>query len=496
MTTRPDTDVWTASTRRQLRQLRHLRRLGSPRVTTDRRSRLRTKVFSRLPARRWLVTVTGLTTLLGSGAILALPAQAVAPNIPSGWHRSFVDNFTGAQGERLDPNRWIYTTGTSYPGGPANFGTGEVETMTSSTANVAQDGDGHLLITPRRDAQGNWTSGRVETRDASFQPRAGEVMRVEARMQLPKVSGAAAHGYWPAFWMLGAPYRQNRAGWPAVGEIDIMENVNGLNKTFATMHCGVFNYGPCEETTGLGGSRPCPGSTCQNGFHTYSVEWNRAVTPERMDFKVDGQLYNRVTADRVDAATWANATNHGYFLILNVAIGGGFPDGYGGADRTATVPGVPLVVDYVQVISHPGRATQVGPLAGERHEVEFAEATHGITYQEAFDVGGGQNAARLADGDWLLLRGVRFGATPGRSMTARVASALPPGVAGYVEVRIDNVNAAPAARVAVGGTGGWQSWQTVRSSPMSVSGTHDVYVRFTSAQPGDFANLNWITFSR
>lgn len=66
---------------------------------------------------------------------------------------------------------WQYTTGTSYPGGPANFGTGEIETMTADPANVSLDGTGNLRITPRRDAAGNWTSGRVETRRSDFEPR-------------------------------------------------------------------------------------------------------------------------------------------------------------------------------------------------------------------------------------------------------------------------------------------------------------------------------------
>ena len=73
---------------------------------------------------------------------------------------------------------------------------------------------------------------------------------------MPNVTGTAAEGYWPAFWMLGAPYRGNYQNWPSVGELDIMENVQGLNTVWATMHCGTNPGGPCNETTGLGGNLP------------------------------------------------------------------------------------------------------------------------------------------------------------------------------------------------------------------------------------------------
>ena len=75
--------------------------------------------------------------------------------------------------------------------------------MTNSTNNVSLDGNGNLRITPLRDAAGNWTSGRIETNRTDFQPPAGGKLRVEARIQMPNVTGAAAQGYWPAFWMLG-----------------------------------------------------------------------------------------------------------------------------------------------------------------------------------------------------------------------------------------------------------------------------------------------------
>ncbi|MFL6112837.1 MAG: 1,3-beta-glucanase, partial [Catenulispora sp.] len=154
-------------------------------------------------------------------------ANAAVP-APTGWTQIFADDFTGAANSRVGGN-WRYDTGTGYPGGPQNgFGTSEAETMTDSSANVAQDGSGNLKITALRGGPTGWTSGRIETNRDDFRPPAGGKLRVEARLRLPQTADPS--GYWPAFWMLGTPYRANPWGWPGVGEIDIMENVNGLNR--------------------------------------------------------------------------------------------------------------------------------------------------------------------------------------------------------------------------------------------------------------------------
>src|SRR5690349_16067176 len=295
--------------------------------------------------------VLGAVTVSGAVAAcltITFSANASVPPTPSGWNLVWSDDFTGAAGSPVNGANWLYDLGTSYPGGAGNWGTGEIETMTNSTANVYQDGGGNLAIKPIRAANGSWTSGRIETKRTDFQPAAGGKLRIESRLQMPNVTGAAAKGYWPAFWALGAPYRGNYQNWPGVGELDIMENVQGLNKVWATMHCGTNPGGPCNETTGIGNSVACPNTTCQSGFHTYAMEWDRSVTPEAIRFYVDGVNYHTVTANQVDATTWTNATNHGYFVILNVAMGGAFPDAFGGGLDAATEPGHPMVVDYVQ----------------------------------------------------------------------------------------------------------------------------------------------------
>ncbi|MDX3797513.1 glycoside hydrolase family 16 protein [Streptomyces sp. AK04-3B] len=458
---------------------------------------------SGIPRRRraLIAVLSTLGLAAAAAAAVTLPANASAPTPPSGWTQVFLDDFTGAAGTGVNTSDWQYSTGTSYPGGPANWGTGEVETMTDSTANVSLDGNGNLRITPLRDSAGRWTSGRIETNRTDFQPPSGGKLRVEARIQMPNVTGAAAEGYWPAFWALGAPYRGNYQNWPGVGELDIMENVQGLNKVWATMHCGSNPGGPCNETTGIGNSVACPNTTCQSGFHTYSMEWDRSVSPEAIRFYVDGVNYHTVTANQVDATTWTNATNHGYFVILNVAMGGAFPDAFGGGLDGDTQSGRPMVVDYVQVLQAAGTGggTTTPPPSGSRDaygtiQAESYDSQSGTITESTSDTGGGQNIGALANGDWALYKGVKFGSSAATQFRARVAGGAAGGVSGLVEVRLDSRSAAPVGSFAVAATGGWQSWRTIPANISSVTGTHDVYLTFTSGQPADFVNVNWFTF--
>src|SRR5437763_7121504 len=135
-------------------------------------------------SRRLLIAVSAAVAMAGASVAAALHAQAsVPPTTAPGWTLNFSDDFNGSAGSGVDGN-WRYTTGTSYPGGPANFGTGEVETMNRSTQNVSLDGTGNLRITALNNG-GAWTSGRVETNREDLQPPAGGKLWVEARIQLP-----------------------------------------------------------------------------------------------------------------------------------------------------------------------------------------------------------------------------------------------------------------------------------------------------------------------
>ncbi|TKX19584.1 putative glycosyl hydrolases family 16 protein [Elsinoe australis] len=279
----------------------------------------------------------------------ALPVLA-APSIP-GFTLTWADDFNGPANSLPNSANWLIDVGTSYPGGPANWGTGEIQTYTNSPNNIKLTGDGVLQITPLKEASGRWTSARIETQRNNFQAQEGRKMRIQARIIMPQVGGQEAIGYWPAFWTLGGNYRGNYQNWPSVGEFDIMENVNGINSVWGVMHCGVNPGGPCRETDGLPNNRACPGTACQGNWHEYTLEVDRTVTPEVARWFVDGQLYHQVTENTIGASTWAQAVQHGHFVLLNLAIGGAFPNNqYKSATPiAATVPNRPMYVDYVAV---------------------------------------------------------------------------------------------------------------------------------------------------
>jgi hypothetical protein len=315
-----------------------------------------TTASTRLRSRSLFAALAALV-LVAAWLTAVIDARAAIPPPPAGWSVQFSDDFNGPANSLPSGSNWRFSLGHGYPGGPPNWGTGEIAAHTNSPANVSLDGGGNLRITPRRDGAGNWTSARIETNRQNFKAPAGGVLRIEGRIQMPNVGGAAALGYWPAFWALGAPYRGNWWNWPGVGEFDVMENVNGVNRVWGVLHCGTSPGGTCNEKNGIANSRPCPGASCQGGFHAYRFEWDRSITPNQLRWFVDGQLFHSVSQAQIEPGAWAQMTSHeGYFVILNVAIGGEFPDNYSGT-RTpgpGIVPGHPMVVDYVTVMTRGG----------------------------------------------------------------------------------------------------------------------------------------------
>jgi beta-glucanase (GH16 family) len=295
---------------------------------------------------------TAPTTAGTAGKAAAAAAPSAVPAPPAGFTTTWSDDFNGAANAGLDTGVWRYDTG---PG--SSFGTGEIETMTNSTSNVYTDGSGHLVLKALHsgsDPGSGWTSGRVETQADGFGAVPGGVVRMQASIQQPNVTTANGAGYWPAFWMLGAPLRIG-VPWPGSGEVDILEDINGRSSVFGTLHCGVGSGGPCNETSGLGsGERACSG--CQTGYHTYAVEIDRSTSPEQIRWYLDGTDYFTLNSGQVDAATWSNAVDHSFFIIFDLAMGGGFPAAFGGGPNAATVSGGQMNIDYVAVYNKPPAA--------------------------------------------------------------------------------------------------------------------------------------------
>jgi hypothetical protein len=287
-------------------------------------------------------------------AATSVAAPAAVPGPPSGWSTVFSDDFSGAAGSGID-SQWMYDTG---PG--SNFGTGEIETMTNSTSNVHQDGNGNLDITALGSGS-SWTSGRVQTTSANVGAPAGGELEVTASIEQP--SGGL--GYWPAFWMLGP------GQWPENGEIDIMEDVNSLSELSGTIHCGTDPGGPCNEPNGIGsGLRACGG--CQSGYHTYTMILNRTNTAaESITFYLDGSEYFSVSESQVGTSTWQAAFDHNLSIILDLAMGGAYPNGVCGctSPTSSTASGGTMSVAYVAAYSTSGGGTTppsgtTGPITG------------------------------------------------------------------------------------------------------------------------------------
>jgi beta-glucanase (GH16 family) len=139
--------------------------------------------------------------------------------------------------------------------------------------------------------------------------------------------------------------------WPSIGEFDIMENVNGIDRVWGVMHCGSNPGGPCFETNGRGGSRQCPNSPCQGNFHKYTLEVDRTQTPEAVRWFVDDILFHEIVSTELPSDTWAQVVHRPHFILLNLAIGGAFPNGvYGsGTPVPSTVSGASLLAEYIAV---------------------------------------------------------------------------------------------------------------------------------------------------
>jgi hypothetical protein len=462
-----------------------------------------------------LALVPALFAVVQSSQAAAAVTPSAVPAPPTGWSTVFSDDFTGAANTGLDTTKWLYDLGTSYPGGAANWGTGEVESETNSTANVFQDGSGHLVIKPIRSASGAWTSGRVETQSTGFAAPAGGEMEITASIEQP--NPAVGLGYWPAFWAMGAAARPVGAtNWPSIGELDILEDVNGMSDISHTFHCGVDPGGPCNETTGIGsGLLACGG--CQTAFHTYSVIVDRTNTSaEQLRFLKDGVVEFTVNENQVDLTTWTNAVDHGFFVILDLAIGGAFPNAICGcgSPSASTTSGAGMTVDYVAVYQKPGGGTTAPPSttppttapptspppaggggsAFSQINATSASASHNATSEVTSDVGGGTDFAQLANGAWAEYPNIEFGTTGATQFVGRVASGAAAGVSGLVDVRLDSLTGPVIGSFAIANTGGWQTWRTVPANITRVTGTHTVFLTFDSGQPAPFVSLHWFDF--
>jgi beta-glucanase (GH16 family) len=261
------------------------------------------------------------------------------PAPPAGYTTVFADSFDGPAGAAPSKENWFYDIGTG-------FGNNEVQHTTNSTSNTYLDGQGDLIL-QANDSNGNWTSSQIETTRDDFTAPPGGKLEMTASIEQPNVANEL--GYWPAFWALGAPMRSGGT-WPNSGEIDMLEDINGQNSAAQTIH-----YGSGSQ---IGDPMvSCPGTSCEGGFNTYSVIIDRTNTSaEFLQFVIDGHVEATDTEAQVGTADWQAAFDHGFFILLDLAIGGTWPNGQCNCTTptSGTTSGGQMRVAYVAVYQSGG----------------------------------------------------------------------------------------------------------------------------------------------
>jgi beta-glucanase (GH16 family) len=273
---------------------------------------------------KWQSMLCAAISFLSSIGVAAQTEKTGAT--PAQWTLTWSDEFNGPNGSPVDSSKWVSESG----GG--GWGNQELEYYTNRRQNAYQQ-DGNLVIRALQEkytgpagVTRNYTSARLKTQ-GKFAQAYG---RFEARIKIPR-----GQGMWPAFWMLGNDIEN--VGWPACGEIDIMENI-GREPTL--VHGTIHGPG-YSGAKGIGApfGLPAP-KPFADEFHIYAVEWE----PEVIRFYADDHLYATRTPSDLPAGTkWVY--NHPFFLLLNVAVGGSWP---GNPDASTSFPQT-MLVDYVRV---------------------------------------------------------------------------------------------------------------------------------------------------
>lgn len=233
------------------------------------------------------------------------------------WH----DEFDGPTGSAVSPDWTVENSGGWY--------NNELQIYTPRPENVSLTGFGALHITARNEEftgpdgiSGEYTSARLQSVPAFLYGR------IEARIRVP-----AGWGLWPAFWALGV--ETDSLGWPASGEIDVMEALNKAD----VLHIGAHGADADGELWSRRGELAVEGSLASD-WHTYTVEW----TSDSLEFSMDGQVFHEFArSDLLPGQVWPFDRPHQ--LLLNVAVGGDWP----GPPVDGSAFPATMLVDWVRV---------------------------------------------------------------------------------------------------------------------------------------------------
>lgn len=279
-------------------------------------------------------------------------SQAFTPNIASGtlvWSDEFTNVYMKAQGQP-NPATWTYETGL----GSKCCGNNELETYCAwgsrtspcdtSNPNAFVGMDGYLHVVGLNPSANVYTSARLKSQGL-FSFMYG---RIEARMKLPE-----SQGMWPAFWLLGNNI--DGVGWPACGELDVMEHIDGNNPPPSVgaaapgydWIAGSVHGGPNGKSELNGGQKYHPAGFSAADWHTYGMIWMKGQIQYYVDDPANVYATFTPTNGEFNASTWPFDAGP-QFVILNLAIGGGWP---GNPDSTTVFPGN-MLVDYVRIYTN------------------------------------------------------------------------------------------------------------------------------------------------
>ncbi len=222
-----------------------------------------------------------------------------------------------------DSTKWSFDTeGNSW-----GWGNNEAQFYTDHDLRNANVEEGMLHLIALQDSMGGkaYTSARLVTRKKADWLYG----KFEMSAKLP-----VGRGLWPAFWMLSTDWEYG--GWPASGEIDIMEQVGFDPDTIVgSAHTQKYYH---SIGTQKNNRIACP--DCDTEFHTYGLEWE----PDEYRLYLDGKHYFTFVNEHNGFETWP--FDKRFHILLNLAVGGGW-GGMKGIDPT--IFPADYVIDYVRV---------------------------------------------------------------------------------------------------------------------------------------------------
>lgn len=237
-----------------------------------------------------------------------------------GYNLAWQDEFNGSE---IDESSYNFELGDGCPN-ICGWGNNEMQVYSDQLEHASVQ-NGTLIIRATEDADGNFESARITTKDKRF----FQYGRIDVRAKITR-----GQGMWPAIWMLGQSI--DDVGWPASGEIDIMENIG---HEAATAH-GTAHWGPQGRGySTFSGSSITLDEDLAERFHVFSIVWEE----DMIEWYVDETKFFTLTA--ASTGNEAYRFNDDFFFIFNVAVGGNFP---GPPDSTTEFP-QQMEIDYIRV---------------------------------------------------------------------------------------------------------------------------------------------------